>query len=80
MIVDDSLTIRTAVSRLLERSRYRAVAAVDGLDALARLNEEIPAVIILDIKMPKMDGYQVCKVLKANQQTRHILVIMLSGN
>ena len=64
MVVDDSLTIRTAVSSLLERSRYRSVAAVDGLDALARLNEDIPDVIILDIKMPKMDGYQVCKVLR----------------
>ena len=63
MVVDDSPTVRTAVSGLLERSRYRSAAAVDGLDALARLNEEIPDVIILDIKMPKMDGYQVCRVL-----------------
>ena len=80
MVVDDSLTIRTAVSALLERSRYRSLAAVDGLHALARLNEEIPDAIILDIKMPKMDGYQVCKVLKANQQTRHVPVIMLSAS
>ena len=80
MVVDDSLTIRTAVSSLLERSRYRSVAAVDGLDALARLNEDIPDVIILDIKMPKMDGYQACKVLKATQQTRHVPVIMLSAS
>ena len=80
MVVDDSPTIRTAVSGLLERSRYRSSAAEDGLAALARLNEEIPDVIILDIKMPRMDGYQVCKVLKANQQTRHVPVIMLSAS
>ena len=80
MIVDDSPTIRTAVSGVLERSRFRPVGAEDGFDALARLNEEIPDVIILDIKMPKMDGYQVCKVLKSNRQTRNIPVIMLSGS
>ena len=70
MIVDDSPTIRTAVSGILERQRYRSVAAEHGLDALARLNEEIPDLIILDIKMPRLDGYQVCKVLKANQLYR----------
>ena len=80
MVVDDSPTIRTAVSEILERHRYRSVAAEHGLDALARLNEEIPDLIILDIRMPKMDGYQVCKVLKANQQTRHVPVIMLSAS
>ena len=80
MVVDDSPTVRTAVSGVLERNRFRPVAAEDGFDALARLNEEIPDVIILDIKMPKMDGYQVCKVLKANQQTRHVPVIMLSAS
>ena len=80
MVVDDSLTIRIAVSGLLERSRYRSVAAVDGLDALVRLDEEIPDVVILDIKMPKLDGYQVCKALKANQRTRHVPVIMLSAS
>lgn len=80
MVVDDSPTVRTAVSGVLERNRFRPVAAEDGLDALARLNEEIPDVIILDIKMPKMDGYQVCKVLKTNQQTKHVPVIMLSAS
>ncbi len=79
MIVDDSNTIRKLVSMTLKRERYNIIVAVDGMDALSKLNEETPDLILLDITMPRMDGYQVCKVVKGNTETKHIPIVMLSG-
>ncbi len=79
LAVDDSLTVRKIVSITLERLGYRVLTAADGMQALARLNEEVPNLVLLDITMPRMDGYQVCKVIKQNPFTRRIPVIMLSG-
>ncbi len=79
MVIDDSSTIRAALSRFLERQGYRAVLACDGLDGLARVSDEKPALVLLDITMPRMDGYQVCRVLRENGLTRSLPVVMLSG-
>jgi twitching motility two-component system response regulator PilG len=79
MIVDDSNTIRKLVDMTLKRERYATVIAVDGMDALAKLNDAMPDLILLDITMPRMDGYQVCKVVKGNEETKNIPVVMLSG-
>ena len=79
MIVDDSNTIRKLVSMTLKRERYDIVIAVDGLDALAKLSDGVPDLILLDITMPRMDGYQVCKAVKSNAETKDIPVVMLSG-
>ncbi len=80
MIVDDSPTVRRLVSVTLKRQNYNVTAAVDGMEALAKLSEELPDLIFLDITMPRMDGYQLCKIIKKNSETKHIPVIMLSGN
>lgn len=79
LVVDDSLTIRKALSAILERNEYRVVTAEDGSDALAKLTEAVPDLVLLDITMPWMDGYQVCKAIKEKALTRKVPVIMLSG-
>ncbi len=80
MAVDDSLTVRKVVNLTLERNGYRVITAADGMEALALLNDHTPHLILLDITMPRMDGYQVCKVIKQNPYTKGIPVVMLSGN
>ncbi|MEZ5356053.1 MAG: response regulator [Bryobacteraceae bacterium] len=80
LAVDDSPLVRRVVALILERNGYRAVTAVDGIQALARLNESIPALVLLDIEMPRMDGFQLCKVMKKNPYMRDIPVMLLTGN
>ncbi len=77
--VDDSQTVRKIVSITLERLGYRAMTAKEGVEALAMVAEAKPDLILLDITMPGMDGYQVCKAIKQNPVTRKIPVVMLSG-
>ncbi|MCB1020890.1 MAG: response regulator [Bryobacterales bacterium] len=79
LAVDDSKTVQKMISTVLEKESYRVLQAEDGLSAIAKLDEEMPALILLDITMPRMDGYQVCKVITGNAATKHIPVIMLSG-
>lgn len=79
LAVDDSPTVRRLISVSLERKGYRVVTAEDGMQALVKLAEHTPALVLLDISMPKMDGYEVCKVIKRNQTLKHVPVLMLSG-
>ena len=79
LAVDDSITVRRVVASTLKKAGYRVVVAEDGMQALAKLDELTPAVILLDITMPRMDGYQVCKIVRQNALMQKIPVIMLSG-
>jgi twitching motility two-component system response regulator PilG len=79
LVVDDSPTVRKLVGVTLESCGYRAVMAADGMQALARLDESVPDLVLLDIAMPKLDGYRVCRMIKSNQRTRLVPVVMLSG-
>jgi twitching motility two-component system response regulator PilG len=79
MVIDDSPTIRKAVSIGLEAEGYHVVTAVDGLDALRKLEETQPDLILLDITMPGIDGYKLCRKVRANERTKAIPVVMLSG-
>jgi twitching motility two-component system response regulator PilG len=79
LVVDDSPTIRKLVSMTLEKYGHRVLCATNGLDALNKLNEVIPDLILSDINMPHMDGYQLCKMIRGNAVTRSVPVIMLSG-
>ncbi len=79
LVVDDSATVRKLISGKLEKSGHEVVCAVDGMDALAKLNEIVPDLILLDITMPRMDGYQVCKLIRNSQTTKNIPVVMISG-
>jgi twitching motility two-component system response regulator PilG len=80
LVADDSATVRSVVGGVLEMRGYRVVTAADGLEALAAMNRESPDLILLDASMPRMDGYQVCKVLKQNPETNQIPVLLVSGN
>lgn len=79
LVVDDSRTVQRMVLSTLEKELFRVQIAEDGLQALAKLNDETPSLILLDITMPRMDGYQVCKVITGNEAFKHIPVVMLSG-
>jgi twitching motility two-component system response regulator PilG len=79
MIVDDSPTIRKILGLTLERAGYKIVPEPDGESALERLTQVIPDVILLDIAMPKVDGYEVCKRIKKDSRIAHVPVVMLSG-
>lgn len=79
MVVDDSATIRHLVSHTLHAAGYAVKMAEDGVKALSMLQENVPDLIFMDIGMPRMDGYQVCKVIKNDQTTRRVPVVMLSG-
>ena len=79
LVVDDSPTVRKLISGKLEKSGHNVVCAVDGLEALARLEESLPDLVLLDITMPRMDGYEVCKQIRSNPAAKDLPVVMISG-
>ncbi|WP_248147516.1 Hpt domain-containing protein [Moraxella osloensis] len=79
LIVDDSVTVRKVTSRLLERNGYEAQVATDGIDALERLQEMLPEVIVLDIEMPRMDGFEVANHIRHNPRLQHIPIVMITS-
>jgi CheY-like chemotaxis protein len=79
MVVDDSPTIRKILGLTLERAGYTVVAEPDGESAIERLVQVVPDLILLDIAMPKLDGYDVCKRIKQDPRTSGVPVVMLSG-
>ncbi len=79
MVVDDSITIRRVTEKMLERHHFNVVTAKDGLDALAQLEEVKPDVMLLDIEMPRMDGFELAAHLQASEQYRDIPVVMISS-
>ena len=79
MIVDDSLTVRRITSRLLAREGFDVLTARDGVDALELLQTEMPDVILLDIEMPRMDGFEFTKNIKANENTARIPIVMITS-
>ena len=79
LVVDDSLTVRRVTQRLLVREGYRVTLAKDGLDALERLAEEVPRVVLSDIEMPRMDGFDLVRNLRADARWRALPVIMITS-
>jgi twitching motility two-component system response regulator PilG len=79
LVVDDSATVRKLISGKLEKSGHNVICAVDGVEALARIDEGMPDLVLLDITMPRMDGYEVCKQIRANPLGRDLPVVMISG-
>ncbi|MGH2507409.1 MAG: response regulator [Ktedonobacteraceae bacterium] len=79
LVVDDSPTVRKIVQMTLQREHIRVITASDGLSALTSVADEIPALILLDIQLPRMDGYHICQIIRKNLQFRQIPIIMLSG-
>lgn len=79
MVIDDSRTIRRTAESLLKREGADVVTAVDGFEALAKIAEQQPQIIFVDVMMPRLDGYQTCALIKNNQTFRNTPVIMLSS-
>ena len=79
LAVDDERHIVRLIQVNLERAGYQVVAAYDGEEALKKVESEKPDLIVLDVMMPKMDGFEVLKSLKANSQSKDIPVIMLTA-
>jgi chemosensory pili system protein ChpA (sensor histidine kinase/response regulator) len=79
LVVDDSLTVRRVTQRMLQREGYRVALAKDGLDGLEKLAEERPAVLLSDIEMPRMDGFDLVRNLRGDSRWRDLPVIMITS-
>ena len=79
MVIDDSKTIRRTAETLLKKEGCDVVTATDGFEALAKISDQQPQIIFVDIMMPRLDGYQTCSLIKHNKVYRSIPVIMLSS-
>jgi len=79
LVVDDSITVRRVTQRLLQREGYRVALAADGLQALERLQEERPTVVLSDIEMPRMDGFDLARNIRADGALRDLPIIMITS-
>ena len=79
MVIDDSNTIRRSAEIFLKNSGCEVILAEDGFDALAKISNEHPDIIFVDIMMPRLDGYQTCSLIKRNARYKATPVIMLSS-
>jgi chemosensory pili system protein ChpA (sensor histidine kinase/response regulator) len=79
LVVDDSITVRRVTQRLLLRDGYRVAMAADGLQALERLQDEIPAVVLSDIEMPRMDGFDLVRNIRADHRMKGLPIIMITS-
>jgi chemosensory pili system protein ChpA (sensor histidine kinase/response regulator) len=79
MVVDDSITVRRVTQRLLERNGMRVLTARDGMDAVTLLQDNIPDVILLDIEMPRMDGYEVAAHVRNDPRLKDVPIIMITS-
>jgi chemosensory pili system protein ChpA (sensor histidine kinase/response regulator) len=79
MVVDDSITVRKVTARLLKRQGMEVLTAKDGVDAVAQLQEAIPDLMLLDVEMPRMDGYELATQVRNNPDWKHIPIIMITS-
>jgi chemosensory pili system protein ChpA (sensor histidine kinase/response regulator) len=79
LVVDDSITVRRVTQRLLERNGMRVITARDGMEAMSLLQEHTPDVILLDIEMPRMDGYEVASQVRNDARLGDVPIIMITS-
>ena len=79
LVVDDSITVRRVTQRLLQREGYRVALAADGLQALERLADEKPAVVLSDIEMPRMDGFDLARNIRGDDRLKDLPIIMITS-
>jgi chemosensory pili system protein ChpA (sensor histidine kinase/response regulator) len=79
LVVDDSITVRRVTQRLLERNGMRVLTAKDGVDAVSLLQEHLPDIILLDIEMPRMDGYEVAAHVRNDSRLKDIPIVMITS-
>lgn len=79
LIVDDDKTVTTMIKGLLSNHGYTVLAAHDGLDGMVQIRKNVPDLIILDVMMPEINGYDVCSNLKFDERFKHIPIIVLTS-
>ena len=79
MVVDDSVTMRKVTGRVLERNNFEVLTAKDGLDALEKMGDTVPDLMLLDIEMPRMDGYELATAMKADPRLRNVPIVMITS-
>jgi len=79
MIVDDSVTLREMISDMLKKSGVNVIEASNGEEALEHLKEHSPDLVVLDVVMPKMNGYELCRHIKKDPKTQNVPVLMCSS-
>jgi chemosensory pili system protein ChpA (sensor histidine kinase/response regulator) len=79
LIVDDSITVRQVTARFLKRHQYESVGVRDGIEALSYMAENIPDVVLLDLEMPEMDGFEVLEKMRSNPKLRDIPVVIITS-
>ncbi|HJU39268.1 MAG TPA: response regulator, partial [Tahibacter sp.] len=79
MVVDDSITMRKVTTRVLERNDMDVVTAKDGLDAVEKLQDKVPDLVLLDIEMPRMDGYELATYMKNDPRLKLVPIIMITS-
>ena len=79
MVVDDSITVRRVTQRLLERNGMKVLTAKDGVEAMSLLQDNLPEIILLDIEMPRMDGYEVAAHVRSDPRLKHIPIVMITS-
>jgi chemosensory pili system protein ChpA (sensor histidine kinase/response regulator) len=79
MVVDDSITVRKVTSRLLERNGFRVLTAKDGIDAMGQLQDVVPDMMLLDIEMPRMDGFELATHMRNDTRLKHVPIIMITS-
>ncbi len=79
LVVDDSLTVRKITTRLLAREGFRVDSAKDGVDALEKMHDLIPDVVLLDVEMPRMDGFELARVMRSDTRLKSVPIIMITS-
>jgi chemosensory pili system protein ChpA (sensor histidine kinase/response regulator) len=79
MVVDDSITMRKVTGRVLERNNMEVMAAKDGIDAIEKMVERVPDLMLLDIEMPRMDGYELATHMRNDPRLRDVAIIMITS-
>ena len=79
LVVDDSLTVRKITTRLLTREGFRVDSAKDGVDALEKMHDLIPDVVLLDVEMPRMDGFELARVMRSDNRLKSVPIIMITS-
>jgi chemosensory pili system protein ChpA (sensor histidine kinase/response regulator) len=79
LVVDDSLTVRKITTRLLTREGFRVDSAKDGVDALEKMRDLVPDVVLLDVEMPRMDGFELARVMRSDARLKSVPIIMITS-
>ena len=79
MVVDDSITMRKVTGRVLGRQGFEVITAKDGIDALEQMEERVPDLMLLDIEMPRMDGYELATEMKRSARLRQVPIVMITS-